>query len=71
MLHLIAAKPINSSYRYDAEKDGERVSRLFKYLIKLGLDPMVEDGRQRTSLDVAAANQNEAVLKLFERDGDS
>ncbi|KAJ5201853.1 uncharacterized protein N7498_006516 [Penicillium cinerascens] len=41
--------------------------RRFKRLMESGLDPMAEDGMQRTSVDVAAACGNEHVLKLFER----
>jgi hypothetical protein len=39
----------------------------FKVLMKMGLDPMAEDSRQRTSLDIAAACGGEHILKLFER----
>ncbi|KAJ5719638.1 hypothetical protein N7493_007216 [Penicillium malachiteum] len=40
----------------------------FKRLMDMGLDPMAEDGRQRTSVDVAAACENEIILKLFKRE---
>jgi hypothetical protein len=43
------------------------IVELFKMLMAKGLDPMVEDARQRTSLDVAAAFGSEHNLKLFER----
>ena len=39
----------------------------FKFLIGLGLDPIAEDARQRTSLDIAAACGNIQIVKLFKR----
>ncbi|SPO06411.1 uncharacterized protein DNG_09100 [Cephalotrichum gorgonifer] len=43
----------------------------FKELMGVGLDPMLEDGAQRTAVDVAAACENSDVLALFEKkDGD-
>jgi ankyrin repeat protein len=33
----------------------------------LGVDPMLEDTQQRTSLDHAAACGNEHILKLFKQ----
>lgn len=41
---------------------------VFKRLVDLGVDPKEPDKKQRTSLDVAAACKNEAVLGLFERE---
>ncbi|KAJ6789856.1 hypothetical protein PWT90_09629 [Aphanocladium album] len=40
---------------------------LFEALMGLGLDPFWEDKRQQTALDVAAAKENRAILKLFEK----
>ncbi|PKS04904.1 hypothetical protein jhhlp_008269 [Lomentospora prolificans] len=40
----------------------------FKELMELGLDPMLEDEKQQTAIDVAAACDNNDVLELFEKD---
>lgn len=64
LLHLLASKKIGSPW---VEHGLQKVVERFKFLMDLGLDPMAEDGRQRTSLDVAAACGSEHILKLFER----
>ena len=64
LLHLVASKQDN-----DSRTTGAEIAELFAYLMELGLDPMTEDERQRTSLDAAATFGNEKVLKLFERNG--
>ena len=38
--------------------------------MKKNIDAMLEDGEQRTALDVAAACGNGGVLELFEREVD-
>lgn len=40
---------------YYAGRATWNVVQRFKFLMVLGLDPMAEDARRRTSLDVAAA----------------
>lgn len=40
---------------------------LFKELLDIGLDPMLEDDAQQTAVDVAAASGNQEVLALFEK----
>ena len=69
LLHIVATKRYNERFSHFQGDQAGRVAELFKYLMELGLDPMAEDGQQRTSLDVAAACGNERVLKLFERSG--
>lgn len=54
MLHMAAKK--------------EEWIEVFKKLVGMGLDPMELDEKQRTSLDVAVAYENEKVLSLFERE---
>ncbi|KAF4979184.1 hypothetical protein FZEAL_4557 [Fusarium zealandicum] len=40
---------------------------LFKALMEIGLDAMLEDEAQQTAIDVAAACKNKRVLELFEK----
>ncbi|KXX81619.1 Ankyrin-2 [Madurella mycetomatis] len=40
----------------------------YKMLVGKGLNPLALDGRERTSLDVAAAYGNEEVLAMFEKE---
>jgi hypothetical protein len=49
------------------EGEGEPQVGYFRYLIEKGVDPLVEDRRQRTAVDVAAANGNGGVLGMFQR----
>ncbi|KAK3298754.1 putative ankyrin repeat protein [Chaetomium fimeti] len=42
---------------------------VYRRLVEKGVDPMELDSRQRTSLDIAAACRNEAVLGMFETEG--
>ncbi|RFN49398.1 hypothetical protein FIE12Z_6293 [Fusarium flagelliforme] len=53
ILHEIADEPVG----------------LFKAVMNRGADPLAEDVNGRTSLDLAAAHDNEEVLGLFNRDG--
>ncbi|CAI7632375.1 unnamed protein product [Penicillium pancosmium] len=64
LLHLLASFECASWVR---EVLSSIIVGRFKALMSLGLDPMVEDLQQRTSLDIAAACGNEAILKLFEQ----
>ena len=66
LLHLVAAKQDYDEFSNDQNSALRRVE-MFKYFMELGLDPMAEDGQQRTSLDIAAACGNVGILKLFER----
>lgn len=68
LLHLLAGIKPNDPFqcnRSEARRVG--VGR-FKRLMDIGLDPMTEDKNQRTSIDVAAACENELILKLFKRE---
>ncbi|KAJ3545927.1 hypothetical protein NM208_g2267 [Fusarium decemcellulare] len=44
---------------------GDKPEKRFKELMDLGLDTMLEDDAQQTPVDVAAANNNQGVLRLF------
>ncbi|KAK0099478.1 hypothetical protein ONS96_008315 [Cadophora gregata f. sp. sojae] len=69
LLHLMAKK-VNHNKRFDIYVFGKRGPNAdgFKFLMKMGLDPMTEDKDHRTPLDVAAACSNNLVLDLFKRD---
>ena len=61
LLHLIA-QDTNEQQRNQYPK--RRVER-FKYLMRKGLDPAMEDKEHRSPLDVAAALGGEDILELF------
>lgn len=66
LLHILAGKKV--SKRFGRNEDAaSKIVHVFKVLMEMGLDPMAEDSRQRTSLDIAAACGGEHILKLFER----
>lgn len=68
LLHVAAGRKVGSGgfNRGDELKAPlENLVQWFKFLMYMGLDPMLEDAQQRTSLDVAAACGNEHILKLF------
>ncbi|KAL3455219.1 ankyrin repeat-containing domain protein [Aspergillus heterothallicus] len=50
------------------DPEGKKVVGLFKYLMGVGLDPSLEDKRQQTVIDVAAAYGNKDTLKLFQKE---
>lgn len=64
LLHLLASFECASRIQ---EVLSPIIVERFKVLMSMGLDPMLEDLRQQTSLDIAAACGNEAILKLFEQ----
>ncbi|CAG8269634.1 unnamed protein product [Penicillium nalgiovense] len=66
LLHILASKKADDRFGAKSKSPGNVVRR-FKILMSRGLDPMAEDARQRTSLDVAAACGGEHILKLFAR----
>ncbi|KAJ5674214.1 hypothetical protein N7462_009653 [Penicillium macrosclerotiorum] len=57
LLHLLAGVKIElrHSFQYMYPDSGRVGVARFKRLIDMGLDPMAEDERQRTSIDIAAA----------------
>ncbi|CEJ61615.1 hypothetical protein PMG11_10145 [Penicillium brasilianum] len=68
LVHVVAGREISDGVLYLEERLKEPMKnhvRWFKFLMDMGLDPMLEDAQQRTSLDVAAACGNEHILKLF------
>jgi ankyrin repeat protein len=40
----------------------------FKWLMEKGLDPLAEDGEQRSAVDVAHASKNKEILDIFRRE---
>lgn len=70
LLHVVAGRNICNDRFYPGDEmkaPMEKHVRWFKFLTDMGLDPMLEDSQQRTSLDVAAACGNEYILKLFKK----
>ena len=59
-LHIIAKRGKD----YPRKPEHER--RLFEFMIEEGLDPLAEDGRSRSSLDIAAACEQKEILELFQ-----
>ncbi|KAG9233790.1 ankyrin repeat-containing domain protein [Amylocarpus encephaloides] len=75
-LHIIARREAEPEIRYlkiarDAVKEKKRTKKerydrsLFEGFVGRGLDPLREDGRGRSSLDLAAACGQRGILELF------
>ena len=64
ILHALA------KHKSAVKKDGKEGAdvRIFRYLMERGLDPMLEDGEQRSSLDVAMASGSVGILEIFKRE---
>ncbi|KAL7930665.1 ankyrin repeat-containing domain protein [Trichoderma chlorosporum] len=56
LLHTLASSSFQRGYG-GRNKDDITIAR-FKFLVSKGLDPLAEDGRQRTAIDVAVACDN-------------
>jgi ankyrin repeat protein len=70
LLHLAAKRSYGSVT--EAHMQAPEILDSFKYLLELGLDPLIEDCQERTAIDVADASGNKAIVKLFRRsDGDT
>ncbi|CAG8928949.1 unnamed protein product [Penicillium salamii] len=70
MLHIVAGRTLRNAHyaRNNEVKDQhENLVSWFNFIMGLGVDPMVEDAQQRTSLDHAAACGNQHILKLFKQ----
>jgi hypothetical protein len=70
LLHVVAGREVGSSSFHcedELKAPTENLVQWFKFLMDMGLDPMLEDAQQRTPLDVAAACGNEHILKLFKQ----
>lgn len=66
VLHVIARKKKTSEEISSREKDTGKIDRkLFEFMAAKGLDPLAEDRRGRSSLDVAAACGKKDILDLF------
>ncbi|KAJ5987256.1 hypothetical protein N7451_011621 [Penicillium sp. IBT 35674x] len=68
LLHVIAAIEIEARRMFYRPRVKRACVGRFKRLMEMGLDPMLEDKRQRTSVDIAAACENELILKLFKKE---
>lgn len=64
LLHVLASKKVSD---WRAEKSSHNVVRRFQILMDRGLDPLAEDARQRTSLDVAVVCGSDHIMNLFAR----
>ncbi|KAL7944948.1 ankyrin repeat-containing domain protein [Trichoderma barbatum] len=65
LLHALANASFRGGYG-GRTKDDITIAR-FKFLVAKGLDPLNEDGRQRTALDVAVACDNNGLLDFFKK----
>jgi ankyrin repeat protein len=59
-LHIIARREKNKSTKPKHDK------HLYELFVSKGLNPLEEDGKGRSSLDVAAACEQTAILELFQ-----
>lgn len=59
VLHVLAGR----------EDHGQgRATKMLKWAMQRGADPMIEDREHRTAVDVAATIKNRGILKLFKPD---
>jgi ankyrin repeat protein len=65
LLHTLASASFRGVHG-GRNKDDMIIAR-FKFLLAKGLDPLAEDGRQRTALDVAVACDNNGLLDIFKK----
>ena len=71
LLHIVvqARDPATGYLTIEREKSSVRSTvRRFELLLGKGLDALMEDDQKRTPLDIAAAYDNEKILKLFDKD---
>lgn len=65
LLHILASSSFQGSHG-GRSKDDITIAR-FKFLVAKGLDPLAEDGRQRTAIDIAVACDNKGFLDFFKK----
>ncbi|KAI9710146.1 MAG: hypothetical protein M1820_002948 [Bogoriella megaspora] len=65
LLHILAQH--RAALRMKWDRTDVTVVDRFKHLLAMGLDPMIEDSKQRSAIDVASAYGNDGIVKLFER----
>ncbi len=66
-LHVIARRDTASFvYTRDGKEAVEINRKLFEFIVAKGLDPLKEDARGRSSLDIAAAYKKKEILDLFQ-----
>lgn len=65
-LHIVAQRPEEYIHRRSSYTKENHDKKLFGYLMAKGLDPLAEDNRGRSSLDVAAACGKKEILDLFQ-----
>jgi ankyrin repeat protein len=74
LLHVAAKETVEIDendrrlWPWSKEEHTESKPTRFQTLLGKGLDPMMEDKKKRTALDVAAACGKASVLKLYEKD---
>jgi ankyrin repeat protein len=61
-LHIIARREKKDSTRTHLNHD----KQLYEFFVGRGLDPLEEDGKGRSSLDIAAACEQKGILELFQ-----
>ena len=68
-LHVVSrnAMPDHTALDFHARRPDEHDAVVFRFLIKeKGLDPLVEDGKGRSALDIAQGERRTAIMKLFQ-----
>lgn len=63
IFHLLTSK--KSLIRLEEKIPSAGVKKRFEILLAMGFDPMAENARQRTGLDIAAACDPEHLLEIF------
>jgi ankyrin repeat protein len=66
LLHIIAKQEHKENYVGWYQR--QDMVECFQDLMALGLDPRVEDNKQRTAIDVAVASDNSCIVELFRKD---
>ncbi|CAH0045009.1 unnamed protein product [Clonostachys solani] len=66
LLHVVSSTQKPSEQASEQAHISELMVSRFRWLLEKGVDPMAENDRQQTCLDIASASGNEAILSLFE-----
>ena len=66
-LHIVAKRQNKTGYSPSPEMEEEHDAKLFKMLMRMGLDPLAEDCKARSALDVAAACSKVGILEMFQQ----
>ncbi|KAL6835448.1 ankyrin repeat-containing domain protein [Trichoderma camerunense] len=65
LLHTLASSSFQ--HGYGAKSKDDIITARLKFLVSKGLDPLAEDERQRTAIDVAVACDNKGFLDFFKK----